>query len=156
MRDMATSPPNSLGAHVHRLQHIRLMAPNCTPQPDICIPFWCPQLQVKGCHVGRDGHLQSLGHSWGGSFWCQFNPSNCQSRGFWFDSFRLLRGQLRSGGGGSMTALFGWGWGWRIWGNMIQLPSKDHTDHPPPILLLLTQFSVVPPSPTATLPPATN
>ena len=60
-----------------------------------------------------------------------------------------------------MVAVGAWqhfwvGVGWRTWGNVIQLPSRAHTDPPPLILTLLTQSSVAPLSPIPGLLPGAS
>ena len=72
-------------------------------------PLDVPKPQVKGYHVGGNGHLQSIWDSWGGSLWWQFNLLNHRSRDLRCSSFRLLRGWLRNGGRWSIVVVFGWG-----------------------------------------------
>ena len=102
-------------------------------------PLDAPQLQVKGCYVGGNGHLQSLWDSSGGSLWYQFNLLDHRSRDLRCSPFGLLRGWLRYGGSWSMVVFLG-GVGWRTWGNEIQLPSRACTDILPPVLPLPIQF----------------
>ena len=67
------------------------MAPHCTPPSSTYKPLDAPQLQMKGCQVGRDSHLQSWWCSLEGNFQCQFNCFHCRSRSFRCNFFRLLR-----------------------------------------------------------------
>ena len=108
---MPTSPLNGLYAHVCIWQPRRLMAPYYTPQPDIYKPFWHPHIQAKGCHMDRDGYLQGSGDNQGRGPLCQSTFLSLESRGFRFDSFRLLRGQLGYSGSRGMMTSFMWGWG---------------------------------------------
>ena len=60
-------------------------------------PFDAPYIQAKGCHIGWDGYLQGLRDSQRGSLLCQSTSLSRRSRGFGFDFFRLLWGQLGYG-----------------------------------------------------------
>ena len=125
--------------------------------PAFVYPFDAPQLQVKGCHVGRDGHLQSLRHSWRGSLLVPIQPLQPQEWRLWVWFFQTPEGAAWKWiVHGSMVVHFWVGMGQRIWGNVIWLPSRASTDSLPLILPLLTQSSAAPPSPTAVLPPTTN
>ena len=84
---MPTSPQNGHSTYKHIWQPGRLTVPCCTPQPGICKPFWCPHIQVKGCHMGRYGYLQGLRDSQGGSLLWEDASLSCRSRGFGLDIF---------------------------------------------------------------------
>ena len=97
-RDVPTSLPSGPCSHVYRLCPWGWWPLTASLYLALVDPLDAPQLQVKGCHVSRDSHLQSLWYSWGGSFQCQFYLSNCRSRDLRCKFLRLLRGQLADGG----------------------------------------------------------
>ena len=98
--------------HMHeQMAAYEVDGPSLHPQLSIYTPFWCPHIQTKGCHMGRDGYLQGWGDSQVGGLLCQSATLNYRSGGFRFHTFRLLRRQLRNGGCGGMVASFRQAWG---------------------------------------------
>ena len=75
--------------------------------PAFMDPFDAPHIQGKGCQMGGDGYLQSLGDSQGGGLQHESKPLSHRSRGSGFNSFELLRGPLGYSGGRGWQHLLG-------------------------------------------------
>ena len=77
--------PVHIGADGHMRDGRFFMAP-LNP----ATPLSGPNVNTKGCHVGRDGDLQGLRTGQRGSLLCQCIPLSHQWQGFWISTFRFL------------------------------------------------------------------
>ena len=103
-KDRPTLHPSGPGTHGCKWPHERWMVLHCTPQPGIHRPSWCPHIQMKGCHVSRDGNLLILRNGWGGGLLYLCTPQPQEWRGLRINTFRLLGGWFwHSSGGGYLT-----------------------------------------------------
>ena len=102
--------------------------------------------------MGRDGHLHSLGDSWGGSIWCQFNPP--------ITGVEALGSAPSDSWGSSLDIVaVGVSWCLLVRGGTEDMeecyiaPLKSPTDPLHLIPPLLIQSFAAPPSPTTVLHP---
>ena len=103
--------------------------------------MWVRMATSKAWETAEEGAsgANSTPPTAGAEIWVQFLQTPEGADGIWW--------QWEHG------SIYWVGVGWRIWGNVIQFPSRAHTDPPTLILPLLTQSSAASPSPTAALPP---
>ena len=116
-RDTPTPPPNAPCTHAHRWRPMRLMAPLCNPQPDTYSPSWCPPIECEGVSCWQALPSLKLEGSWRGSLFCRI-------RDFGYITCRLLRGQMRIGGGQGMASFLGRRWNWGQGGACYGSPQK--------------------------------
>ena len=114
--------PSHMGADSHMRSGQSFTAPlNSAP----INPLDAPHIQTKGCHVGRDGDLQSLRSGQGGSLLCLCTPSASGMR----DSGSTLSGCWE---GGFDTVVVGVSWHLLTMGGAIGMAEWDMAPHKSP------------------------
>ena len=125
--------------------------PSLHPSTQHLYTLLMPPHLDKGVSCGQGRLPPRSGRQPRGSLLCQSASLSCRNRGFVFNTFRLLRGQLGNGGGRGMTTSLGGG-GQRTWRTVRELPSGACTNSLPLILPWLAVLSVIPQPLTTLLP----